>query len=563
MINFNQEDFNKFVLENDVYGFFEEPLTLKSGRKSHFYANWRNVVEDVWLTDKLSNYIISFVKDNNLDVDTFYGVPEGATKIAVISQYKWAKESGFTKGSHILSMGRARPKEHGQAKDKFFIGVPRGRVIIIEDVTTTGGSTLNAIDNLNEMGINVVGIISLTNRMERRDDGKSVKEAIEDKGIRFYSMSSSLEILPKAIERNNPPEEVVNHIKSEFELYGVKPLDLDLGSLGRFENMVDILYRKMDEKQTPLCIGLDPNLKKFPKHILNEVLEEFGATPLASAEAIKRFNFSIIDSTCDLVSVFKPQIAYYEQYGSYGIRALEETIKYAKSKGAVVILDAKRNDIGPTSEAYAEAHIGKTFLPDGTTGISLDNPDFITVNGYLGSDGILPFVKVANRNNKGIFVLAKTSNPSSGELQDLKAENREEIYKVMARLINQWGKENIGKSGYSNVGAVVGATYPEEAKELRRILPKALFLMPGYGKQGGKAEILVNGFDENGRGAIVNSSRAINYAFSDQSFKEKYPFLAKSERFAEAARQATIDAIKDINNALRNAGKLPKGWTNF
>jgi len=334
-------------------------------------------------------------------------------------------------------------------------------------------------------------------------------------------------------------------------------------------NIVDKLYEKMDERQTPLMIGLDPNLKMFPEHILYGATSYFGLSHKAAAFAIRKFNSLIIDATADLVPIFKPQSAYYEQYGSEGIKTLEDTIAYAKGKGALVCLDAKRNDIGPTSTAYAEAHLGRVLLPDGSLIESLDNADFMTVNGYLGSDGVKPFVEVADREGKGIFVLAKTSNPSSGELQDLliRGDQPSEVtinpdqpvYMRMARLIHNWG-QNIGENNYSNVGAVVGATYPEEAKKLREMLPNTLFLMPGYGAQGAKAEILVNGFDNQGRGAVVNSSRGITYAFSDKKFKEKHPDLAKPEKFAEAARQATIDSIEDINLALKNVGKLPSSW---
>lgn len=324
------------------------------------------------------------------------------------------------------------------------------------------------------------------------------------------------------------------------------------------KNIVDKLYEKIDEKNTPLVIGLDPNLEMFPKHILQEAAEEFGRTYRAAAEAIRRFNFAIIDKTHDLVSIYKPQSAYYEQYGSEGIKALEDTVKYAHDKGAIVILDAKRNDIDSTSKAYAEAHLGKVKLPDGSLIKSPDNFDFITVNGYLGSDGINPFIEVADREGKGIFILAKTSNPSSGELQDILIKDGHEIYVKMAELINKWGSNNIGDNNYSNVGAVVGATYPEEAQKLRELLPHTLFLMPGYGAQGAKAEILVNGFDKYGRGAIVNSSRGIIYAFSDKKFIKKYSHLAKPENFAEAARQATINSVIDINKAIYT-GKLPRG----
>ena len=222
---FSQEDFNKFIEENNVYGFFQEAITLKSGRKSHFYVNWRNVVEDVWLTDKLSGFVINFVKSKNLDVDTFYGVPEGATKLGVITQYKLAL-SNFSKGSHMLAMGRAKPKEHGIPKDKYFVGMPKGRVVVIEDVTTTGGSLIKTLDNLKEAGVSVVGVISLTNRMEKRDDGLSVKGAIEKKEVKFYNMSSSLDILPIIYNKLQPGENIKKEIESEFEKSGVESLKL-------------------------------------------------------------------------------------------------------------------------------------------------------------------------------------------------------------------------------------------------------------------------------------------------------------------------------------------------
>jgi len=239
-----------------------------------------------------------------------------------------------------------------------------------------------------------------------------------------------------------------------------------------------------------------------------------------------------------------------------GIEVLEDTVRYIKSKGAIAILDAKRNDIGKTSEAYAEAHLGEVMLPNGKIVRSPDDVDFMTVNGYLGSDGIDPFSKVADRDGKGIFVLAKTSNSSSGELQDLLIKDGEEVYMKMAKLINEWGEGNIGQHGYSNVGAVVGATFPEEAERLREMLPHVLFLMPGYGTQGAKAETLVNGFDHNGRGAIINSASGIIFAYLRKEFRDRY----SPEDFAKAARSATFKSINNINDALRKAEKLPQAW---
>lgn len=227
MDGFVQEDFNKFIEENNVYGFFEEAITLKSGRKSHFYANWRNVVEDVWLTDQLAEFVISFAESIGLDADTFYGVPEGATKLGVITQFKWAQRfKNYAKGSHVLAMGRAKPKDHGAPKDKYFVGMPRGNCVVIEDVTTTGGSLLNTLEGLTESGVEVVGIISLTNRMEKRDDGLSVEEAVKNKGFSFFSMSSSLVLLPIMYRILQPREYIADAIEQEFKEYGVEKLKL-------------------------------------------------------------------------------------------------------------------------------------------------------------------------------------------------------------------------------------------------------------------------------------------------------------------------------------------------
>jgi orotate phosphoribosyltransferase len=225
---FSQSEFNSFIEANGVYGFFKEAITLKSGRKSHFYANWRSVVEDAYLTGKLADFVIEFTKANGLTVDTFYGVPEGATKLGVITQFKYASASGnFSKGSHVLAMGRAQPKDHGAPKDKFFVGIPKGNVIVLEDVTTTGGSLITTLDGLKEAGINVVGVFSLTNRMEKRDDGKSVKEAIESKGVKFFSMSSALEMLPIMYKKLAPGKEIGSSIEEEFKQFGTAQIKLE------------------------------------------------------------------------------------------------------------------------------------------------------------------------------------------------------------------------------------------------------------------------------------------------------------------------------------------------
>lgn len=227
MRKFNQEEFNKFIEENNVYGFFEEPITLVSGRKSHFYVNWRDITKDVWLADKLIDYIIAFAQDNQIEADTFYGVPEGATKLGLLTQYKWAKMSGsYAPGSHALAMGRAKIKDHGLPKDKFFVGMPNGKVVIVEDLVTVATNLMPVIDNLRSAGVDVVGVIVLANRMEKRDDGISVKEAVEAKGVRFFSMSSALDILPIMYKKLQSGEEIGRKVEDYYKQYGIKRIKL-------------------------------------------------------------------------------------------------------------------------------------------------------------------------------------------------------------------------------------------------------------------------------------------------------------------------------------------------
>ena len=227
MAKFNQQKFNQFILENNVIGFFEEPITLKSGRLSFWYVNWRNVAQDVFLLDKLTDLVINFVEDLNLKPDCFYGVPEGATKLGILTQYKWAKKSSnFGLASHILPMGRGKPKDHGDLKDRFFVGMPRGETVILEDVTTTGSSLLETIEKLKITGVKIIAAISLTNRMEKRDDGKSVKEVVEEKGIPYFQMSNVLELLPMTHQKLKPKMEIAQKVEEEFQKYGVEKLKL-------------------------------------------------------------------------------------------------------------------------------------------------------------------------------------------------------------------------------------------------------------------------------------------------------------------------------------------------
>ncbi len=298
----------------------------------------------------------------------------------------------------------------------------------------------------------------------------------------------------------------------------------------------DRLIERIIELKNPTVVGLDPKLEYVPEFIQRRYMDDDGGTLKAAAKAIFAFNQAIIDEIHDIVPAIKPQAAYYEMYGHYGIKALEKTIRYAKLNGMFVITDGKRNDIGATMEAYTNAHLGSVKVCDND--IEPFGADALTVNGYLGSDGINPLLNVCRERDKGIYVLVKTSNPSSGELQDMKLEDGRTIYEAMGDMCEKWGADAIGKYGYSDVGAVVGATYPEMLTELRQRLPHTMFLVPGYGAQGGGAEGLKGGFDENGLGAIVNSSRAVMCAYKKEGCDER--------DFAKAARREALRMREDI-----------------
>lgn len=305
--------------------------------------------------------------------------------------------------------------------------------------------------------------------------------------------------------------------------------------------MINTLIKKIKETKAPIVVGLDPMLNYMPAHLLEKAIKEQGETLEAAAGAVYEYNKGIVDAIYDLVPAVKPQIAMYEQFGIPGLKAYADTVEYCKKKGLVVIGDVKRGDIGSTSAAYATAHIGKIKI--GNTVCTPFGEDFATVNPYLGVDGIKPFIDVARENNTGIFVLVKTSNPSSGEFQDRIVDGRP-LYEYVGEKVNEWGETCMGDD-YSYVGAVVGATYPEQGKVLRKIMPKTYILVPGYGAQGGKGADLVHFFNEDGLGAIVNSSRGIIAAYK----QEKYASYG-AEGFADAARAAVIDMREDINSAL-------------
>lgn len=305
--------------------------------------------------------------------------------------------------------------------------------------------------------------------------------------------------------------------------------------------MINKLVDKIKKTNAPIVVGLDPMLSYVPEHITKKAFDELGETPAGAAEAIWQYNKAIVDATYDLIPAVKPQIAMYEQFGIEGLKAFKKTVDYCHEKDMVVIGDVKRGDIGSTSEAYAVAHLGKVTV--GSKKIAAFDEDFATVNPYLGSDGINPFTKVCKEEKKGIFILVKTSNPSSGEFQDKLIDGRP-LYEHVGAKVDEWGRECMGDD-YSYVGAVVGATYPEMGAALRKIMPKAYILVPGYGAQGGKGSDLVNFFNKDGLGAIVNSSRGIIAAYT----KDEYAKFGE-KNFAEASRQAALDMIKDINGAL-------------
>lgn len=307
---------------------------------------------------------------------------------------------------------------------------------------------------------------------------------------------------------------------------------------------MDRLLEKIAEKQNPTVAGLDPKLSYIPDYIREESYRKYGKTLEGAADALLAFNKGLIDGLCEVVPAVKPQAAYYEMYGWQGVKALAETIAYAKSKGMYVITDGKRNDIGATMQAYAAAHLGGTDV-DGET-FEAFGADALTVNGYLGTDGIEPLLTVCAGKDKGIFVLVKTSNPSSGEFQDQMLHAMyEPLYRAMGNMCQHWGKKLPGKYGYSGVGAVVGATYPKQLKELRKALPDTIFLVPGYGAQGGAAADVAMGFDGNGLGAIVNSSRGIMCAWQKEG--------CAPEDFAAAACR---EALRMRDEIMGCVGKI-------
>lgn len=307
------------------------------------------------------------------------------------------------------------------------------------------------------------------------------------------------------------------------------------------KNAIDKLIEKIKQTNNPTVIGLDPRYEMLPKC----VTKKYPQTLEGVSQAIIEYNKAIIDATFDIIPAIKPQIAFYEMFGIPGIKAFEETCKYAKEKQMLVIADIKRGDIGSTAQGYSNAYLGRT--PIGEKEEPVFDVDFVTVNPYMGTDCVKPFIEDCKKYNKGMFILVKTSNPSSGELQDTKLENGDEVYIKVAELVEKWGKEVRGEYGYSSIAAVVGATYPKQLKELREKAPHTYFLIPGYGAQGGKAEDIALGFDEKGLGGIVNATRSLMCAYKSDLWKDKF----KEEDYDQATRAEAIRMRDELRAALK------------
>ncbi len=305
-------------------------------------------------------------------------------------------------------------------------------------------------------------------------------------------------------------------------------------------NAIDNLIEKIKKTNNPTVMGLDPRYEMLPKCVTNKYPQNLEGV----SKAIIEFNKALIDATYDIIPAIKPQIAFYEMYGIPGMESFKETCRYAKEKGMIVIADIKRGDIGSTATGYSNAFLGKTKI--GEEEQSIYDVDFVTVNPYMGTDCVKPFIEDCKKYDKGIFILAKTSNPSSGELQDLKLENQKEVYIQIAELVEKWGEELRGKYQYSSVAAVVGATYPEQLKQIRKVAPHTYFLIPGYGAQGGKANDIALGFDSNGLGGIVNASRSLMCAYKSENWKNQ----VTEEEYYKATRLEALRMRDELNQAI-------------
>ena len=307
------------------------------------------------------------------------------------------------------------------------------------------------------------------------------------------------------------------------------------------ENIMDRLIEKIKEMDNPTVIGVDTRYDMVPECVRSKYSKDINGM----CEAMLEYSKALIDATYDIVPAVKLQSAYFEMYGVEGVKLYKEMINYCRKKGMRVMADVKRGDIGSTSAGYSRAYLGKNIINEKEEGIF--DVDFATVNPYMGSDCVNPFIEDCKKYDKGIFVLVKTSNKSSSEIQDLKTEDGEEIYRKVAKLVNGWGEALIGKYGYSSVSAVVGATHPKQLKELRELMPDAYFLIPGYGAQGGKAEDIALGFDKNGLGGIVNATRSLMCAYKSELWKDKFA----EEEYAKATRAEALRMKEELNSAIK------------
>ena len=304
---------------------------------------------------------------------------------------------------------------------------------------------------------------------------------------------------------------------------------------------IDKLIEKIKKTGNPTVMGLDPRFEMLPECVTNK----YPKTLEGVAEAIIEYNKALIDATYDIIPAIKPQIAFYEMFGIPGMKAFEETCKYAKEKGMIIIADIKRGDIGSTAAGYSNAYLGKTKIGDIEQ--SIFDVDFVTVNPYMGTDCVKPFIEDCKKYNKGLFILVKTSNPSSGELQDIKLESGEEVYTNVAKLVEKWGEELIGEYNYSSIAAVVGATYPKQLADIRKTAPHTFFLIPGYGAQGGKPEDIALGFDDNGLGGIVNASRSLMCAYKSDRWKNEF----EEKDYAKATRAEALRMKEELNSVIK------------
>lgn len=307
------------------------------------------------------------------------------------------------------------------------------------------------------------------------------------------------------------------------------------------EKAIDKLIKKIQETQNPTVMGLDPRYEMLPQCVASKYAQDLEG----AAKAIIEYNKALIDATYDIIPAIKPQIAFYEMFGIEGMKAFKETCEYAKQKGMIVIADIKRGDIGSTAQGYSNAFLGKTKI--GEKEESIFDVDFVTINPYMGTDCVKPFVEDCKKYGKGVFILVKTSNPSSGEIQDVKTENGEEIYTKVAQLVEKWGEELRGEYGYSSIAAVVGATYPEQLKQIRKTAPHTYFLIPGYGAQGGKAEDIALGFDNKGLGGIINASRSLMCAYKSDRWKDQF----NETEYAQATRAEALRMKEELNKAIQ------------